>query len=134
MRLLCSVALASALLCATAAVSAQQAPGSTPSATTPATSTAAPSATKAPASTPQASSPTAANSESATLAQKAKDAGMKQETHGGTTYYCWKEAVPNSRLAEKRCVKEEQLSAELDRRQARREQFQQSAAPGVASK
>jgi hypothetical protein len=124
MRLLCSVALASALLCATTVLSAQQAPSST----------AAPSATKAPSWTPQASNSAAASSESATLAQKAKDAGMKQETHGGTTYYCWKEAVPNSRLAEKRCVKEEQLSAELDRRQARREQFQQSAAPGVASK
>jgi hypothetical protein len=134
MKLLLQVALASVMLGAAAVTCAQQAPSSTPSPSTPAASTPAPSATKAPASTPQASSPSAANGESVTLAQKAKDAGMKQETHGGTTYYCWKESTPNSRLPEKRCVNDDQLQAELDRRQARREQFQQSAAPGMASK
>jgi len=129
---LSSFFLAGALICAAWVTDAQQAstpaPASAPAPTsTPAAST--PASTNAPASS---SSPAA--SQSATMAQKAKDAGMKQETHGGTTYYCWKEAVPNSRLPEKRCVNEDQLSAELDRRQARREQFQQSAAPGVASK
>ena len=129
MKWLLQVALASALLGAAAVTYAQQATTPTPGSTPSASSTTPPSS-----ATPPASSPNAAKSESATLAQKAKDAGMKQETHGGATWYCWKEAVPNSRLPEKRCVNEEQLSAELDRRQARREQFQQSAAPGVSSK
>jgi hypothetical protein len=134
MRFPYSVALVGALLCAASGAYAQQTTSPSPAATAPAAST--PSTTTTPAATPAPSTPSSntANGPSSEMVQKAKDAGMKQETHGGTTYFCWKETTPGSRLPEKRCVNDVQLQAELDRRQRVREQFQQSAAPGMASK
>lgn len=140
MRLSYSAALVGAFLCAASGAYAQQTTSPSPAATapaatsTPATTTAPTTTTPAATPAPSTSSSNTAKSSSAEMAQKAKDAGMKQETHGGTTYYCWKEVTPGSRLPDKRCVNDDQLQAELDRRQRVKEQFQQSAAPGMASK
>lgn len=135
MRLSYSAALVGALLCAASGAYAQQATSPSPAATAPA-ATSTPSTTTTPAATPapSTSSSNTPSGPSPEMLQKAKDAGMKQETHGGTTYFCWKETTPGSRLPEKRCVNDVQLQAELDRRQRVKEQFQQSAAPGIASK
>jgi hypothetical protein len=135
MRLPYSVALVGALLCAAGGAYAQQTTSPSPAATAPAATSTPPASTTPPATpAPQTSSANTANGPSPEMVQKAKDAGMKQETHGGTTYFCWKAAEPGSRLPTKQCVNDSQLQAELDRRQRAKEQFQQSAAPGMASK
>lgn len=139
MRLPYSVALVGALLCAASGAYAQQTTSPSPAAAAPAATSTPPTTTTTtttPAATPapQTSSSKTASGPSPEMLQKAKDAGLKQETHGGTTYFCWKAAEPGSRLPTKQCVNDVQLQAELDRRQRAKEQFQQSAAPGMASK
>ena len=98
------------------------------------TDTPASSAAPAPAasSATQSSSSSTDSKPDAAMLKRAKDAGLKPETHNGKTLYCWEDASIGTRFATKKCTDDTGLSQMIAQREAQKQNMRQSMSSSQA--
>jgi len=124
-----------ALMAATLPIHAQQPAASPPASAPPPAPAPAQNARPPanPAASQAAASPAAAQLSSETL-KKAKELGLKAETHNGTTKYCWEDASVGTRFTTKKCVGPDQLDDIIAQREAVKRDMEQRALTGGSTR
>lgn len=123
--LICA-ALSAALPCA-----AQQSSGTTPAPAAPAASApASDAAATAPAAAPTAAQTPASSADqgapSADLIKRAKGVGMRPETRGGKTVFCWEDSNTGTRFPTKKCTDEAGVEAMIAQRESAKQTMRQT--------
>jgi hypothetical protein len=89
-------------------------------------SSAATSSTTAPSSSQSTPSSTDTNKPDEAMLKRAKEAGLKPETHNGKTMYCWEDANLGTRFPTKKCTDDTGLSQMVAQREAQKQNMRQS--------